>query len=268
MLKNALSAREIREKLTTKVLGQEILLYPVTDSTNLQLRQAAEKGAPTGLCIIAKEQTAGRGRLGRSFLSPPKNGIYMSVLLRPEIKLEQAALITPAVAVCVAQAIEAIAECQVTIKWVNDLFVREKKVCGILTETVLRPADQQLAYLVIGIGINLSDEGIPEAIKEIAGGILPTGETPPDRNQLIAEILNRMEDVLLPLQPDHFLPEYRSRSNLIGCPVTVFQNDIPQESGVAIDIDDSARLVLRLDSGEIKHLGSGEVSCRKTEKRD
>jgi len=257
-----LSQLKIRQYLTTESLGQSLFLYPVTDSTNLRAKLAAEEGASSGLCIIAEEQTAGRGRLGRSFLSPAQNGIYMSILLRPEAEIEQTVLITAATAVCVARAIEQVAECRVSIKWVNDLFIRQKKVCGILTEAAVLPNSKKLSYAIVGIGINLSDDGIPEEIREIAGGIVPTGAPRPSRERLIAEILNQLEALLSDFRPERFLSEYRDRSNLIGKSVSIIQNNIPIESGVAVDIDDDARLVVRLDSGELKHLSSGEISCR------
>jgi len=191
-----------------------------------------------------------------------QNGIYMSILLRPEAEIEQTVLITAATAVCVARAIEQVAECRVSIKWVNDLFIRQKKVCGILTEAAVLPNSKKLSYAIVGIGINLSDDGIPEEIREIAGGIVPTGAPRPSRERLIAEILNQLEALLSDFRPERFLSEYRDRSNLIGKSVSIIQNNIPIESGVAVDIDDDARLVVRLDSGELKHLSSGEISCR------
>lgn len=257
-----ISEAALRKELHTAVLGNRFELYQTIDSTNLRAKLAAQAGEPEGLCVIAEEQIAGRGRLGRSFLSPRGNGVYMSVLLRPSPEIEQPALLTAAVSVCVARAIEAVSDSRAEIKWVNDLFVRGKKVCGILTEAAVAPDGRQLAYAVVGIGVNLSDAGIPEELREIAGGIAPADVTPPSRTRLIAAILNETEEMLRAFSPDRFLSEYRSRSNVIGKQVTLLRNGAPTDSGTALDIDDQARLVVRLNSGEIKHLNSGEISCR------
>ena len=256
---DVVSADGIRRHLTTDILGNRILCLKVTDSTNNDVKIAAQNREPEGLVVIAEEQTAGRGRFGRQFCSPKEQGVYMSVLLRPKYEIKTAALITAATAVCVAEAIEAVTTCEVKIKWVNDLFVNGKKACGILSEGAVKRESRKMEYVIVGIGINISAEGLPAELKSIAGGI--AGADKPQRNRLIAEILNRLEQRLLCLSPADFMDEYRKRSNVIGQRVTVLQGD-RTESGMALGIDDRACLVVRMDSGEIRSLNSGEISCK------
>ncbi len=258
-LEHSLSIQQIQADLHTEILGRELLCYPSVDSTNLRAKDAANSGARSGLCIVADTQTAGRGRLGRSFLSPCGNGVYMSVLLRLPLDSERTPQITAATAVGVARAIERTTCGSVGIKWVNDLYMRGKKVCGILTEANLNP---QNSWAVIGIGVNLSDAEIPPQIADIAGGIVPRSATPPTREKLIAEILNQIEPLLLPTVSDAFLPEYRSRSVVLGKEVSVIRNQQTHCHGRAIAIDDSARLIVTLDDGRQIALHSDEISCK------
>lgn len=255
-----ISEAGIRQYLRTKILGNRILYYPLTDSTNIQLKRAAQEQASAGLVAVAEEQTAGRGRFSRNFYSPRDNGVYMSVLLRPDFDAAQAALLTSAAAVCVSRAIEALTDCEVGIKWVNDLFVDGKKVCGILTEAAMEFESRRMEYAVVGIGVNMTAKDLPAELQEIVGGIDDHGGRP-ERNRLIAEILNQLEEMLEDFKREKFLPEYRQRSIVLGRRVNVLQSS-EAEPGTALEIDDDARLVVRMDSGEVRHLNSGEISCR------
>lgn len=149
------SADGIRRYLTAATLGNHIECRKIVDSTNNCVKAAAQRQEPEGFVVIAEEQTAGRGRFGRHFYSPKEHGIYMSILLRPKYDIESAALITAATSVCVAGAIEALTDCDVKIKWVNDLFVGEKKVCGILSEAAIEFESRKLDYVIVGIGVNI-----------------------------------------------------------------------------------------------------------------
>lgn len=169
-----------------------IRVVDTAGSTNSVLKTLAEKGAPHGQVLIAKEQTAGRGRLGRSFCSPKDTGLYMSVLLRPRFSAEDALFITTAAAVAVAEAVDRFAESESKIKWVNDVYLSGKKVCGILTEAAMDFESGGLNYAVCGIGINLSAERLPKELEAIAGGILSGQREGIDlRAPLAAEILTR-----------------------------------------------------------------------------
>ena len=258
---DVLSEAGIRRYLQTKLLGNEIELHQKLDSTNIRAKEAAQEHRPAGLCVIAEEQYAGKGRMGRCFCSPKGNGVYMSILLRPKLALHQSALITAATAVCTARAIEALTDCQVGIKWVNDLFVNGKKVCGILTEAAIEFESRTLDYAVVGIGINLSDSGLPDEMKKIAGGI-SQDRKPPERSRLIAEVLNQLEPVMEQLDAEDWLEEYRRRSVEIGKEVSVIKDSGVTDTGTALFIDEEARLVVRLKNGTVQHLNSGEISCK------
>ena len=149
------------------------------NSTSSVLREMAAKGAPEGLVIVAEEQTAGKGRLGRSFYSPRGHGVYFSILLRPGVKAEDTTLITSAAAVAAARAIESVFGVHVGIKWVNDLMLNGKKVCGILTEATFGAGSSVAESAILGIGINISTPaagfpgelaGVAAALTDRAGG--------------------------------------------------------------------------------------------------
>ena len=133
----------------------DIKTYKTLESTNSLLKLDAEAEAPTGTIVISEEQTKGRGRMGRSFYSPGNTGIYMSILLRPKISAYESLSITTCAAVAVAEAIEMNSNKKAEIKWVNDIFVNNKKVCGILTEASLDLENGGLRYAILGIGINV-----------------------------------------------------------------------------------------------------------------
>ncbi|MDF2541648.1 MAG: hypothetical protein K0S47_1366 [Herbinix sp.] len=231
-------------------------------STNTIAKEMASQGAKEGTVIIAKEQTAGRGRLGRSFYSPTATGIYFSVLLRPKLTIQDSMLITTAVAVIVAQAIERIAQVPVGIKWVNDIFIGPKKVCGILTEASINFENGGLEYAIVGIGINISTNGFPEEIKEIAGAVFEEKpEDAPVTSMLVADILNHIAKDIDILSSKEYLDEYRKRSFLLGQEVLVMKGSeiLPAK---AIAIDEKARLVVEYQNKEQEALVSGEVSVR------
>ena len=132
-------------------------------------------------------------------------------------------------------------------------------VCGILSEAAIEFESRKLDYVIVGIGVNISSEGLPAELKSIAGGISEVRKI--ERNRLIAEILNRLERMLSHLSPGDFMEEYRKRSNVIGNKVTILQGE-HTESGIALDIDEQARLIVKTDSGEIRALNSGKISCK------
>lgn len=240
-------------------------IYDTVTSTNTLLKEQAAAGAPHGTVIIAKHQTAGRGRLGRSFYSPKDTGLYMSVLLRPLIKMEEALFLTTATAVAVSDAIEKVTGERTAIKWVNDIFCHGKKVCGILTEAVPNLETEKLEYAVIGIGVNLlpPPQGFPEELQSIAASVLPKQTNDNIQEGLATEILKQMDCHLEHLQEKSFLTEYRKRCFLIGKEVTVLPEN---ETALVLGIDDKAGLVVRQKDGTQRTLRTGEVSVRMAEK--
>ncbi len=223
-------------------------------STSSYLHEAAEQGAPHGQIVIAERQSAGRGRRGRRFDSPEGVGLYMSLLLR--VPLPEKQWLTPYVAVCAAEAIEAVCPVKVGIKWVNDLWIAEKKIAGILTEGAFAP-DGSLSYAVVGIGINVHSRPFPAELCGIAAAIEDHAPAP-DRAVLAAEVIRRVYDGLPVLQDGSFMAEYRRRSVLIGRRVGATVNGAPC-FGIAEAIEQDGALRLRTEAGAVT-LQAGEVS--------
>ena len=264
---DVLSESGVRKYLGAK--GLKLLVYPSISSTNTVLKSLAEEGAEEGLCLIAGEQTAGRGRRGRSFFSPPNSGIYMSVLLRPALQAVDATSITACAAVAVAEAIESLAPVNAEIKWVNDIYVEGKKVCGILTEASLDCENGQVNYLIVGIGINtrVPDSDFPEELKSIAGSAF--GEKPIRelRCRLVAGVLDRLMSYYGRLTDREWFEEYRRRSMVLGQPINILSPGREPEKAVALDLDRDFALIVRTEDGELRRLNSGEVSIRPREER-
>ncbi len=241
-----------------------IINFPVADSTNNIAKQLATGNAPEWTVITADTQTAGRGRLGRSFCSPESTGLYMSVILRLDIKAEDAVLITAAAAVAAANAIDHVAGGRSGIKWVNDIYRDGKKVSGILTEGKLDLETDKLDYAVLGIGVNIEDPeaGFPNEIANIAGSLFKHGEAPENiKSRLLALILDNFAGIYYELTEKKFIEEYRERSILKNADVNVIKPDKTVPARV-IDIDDNCGLVVRYDDGRTEALTTGDVSIR------
>ncbi len=257
-----ISKESILPYLKGEAQNFDLTVYQTVTSTNTLAKEAAAQGAKEGSVIIAKEQTQGRGRLGRSFYSPNTSGIYFTIIVRPKINLEDSLLITTAAAVAVAQAIETIAGVDAKIKWVNDIFVADKKVCGILTEASLSFESGGLEYAVVGIGLNINTMDFPSDISSVAGSIFQ--EKPdnlPVTSMLVAEVLNNLAGCLNALTDKHYLDEYRKRSFLLGKNICVLKSNktLPAK---AVSIDEKARLVVEYEDHTVEALNSGEVSVR------
>ena len=232
----------------------------VEGSTNDLAREAAVRGEAEGLVVIADTQTAGRGRQGRAFVSPPGTGTYLSLLLRPKLPAAEAVAITGIAAVAVARALGDLGVGGAGIKWVNDIFLEGRKVCGILTEATLDMESGGLDYAVLGIGVNLFSPpgGFPPELAEIAGAVFPGKPEDDERSRLIAAILDRFLPLYRALPDKGWLEEYRARSILTGREVRFLREGRAQR-GLVLGVDDSARLLLRLSDGEETALSSGEV---------
>lgn len=236
-----------------------IEVHDEIDSTNNRAKMLAENGAPSGTVVCARRQTGGRGRYGRPFFSP-EGGVYMSVILRPNVPAERAVMLTPMAAVAVARAIEAIADVEVQIKWVNDLFIRGKKVCGILSEASMDFESGQLAYAVIGMGVNVQPMHFPDSIANIATSIGNEWHGGVSPNRLIAGICDQLIALMPELESGAFMEEYRARSNVIGKRIQVRRGD-EQFPARAIAIDDAGGLVIETENG-VQTVRSGEISIR------
>ncbi len=247
------------EKAITKPL--EVTLYSQVPSTNTLLREAAENGASEGRVVLAESQTAGRGRRGHTFWSPDGTGVYLSVLLRPALSAEEIVpLLTPAAAVAAARAVEAVSGRPAEIKWVDDIFCDNKKVCGILTEGRHDAQTKKLAYAVVGVGFNVLPpaNGFPEEIADRAGAVL-TEPTALAREKLAAAFLNEFWELYSQLPAVGFHGEYRERCLRLGSRVIVPAQDGERRATVT-DITETFELRVQFEDGELRDLNAGDVS--------
>lgn len=256
---NRLSAEIITAKLTAKKLGKRIIILDKTDSTNNYAKNIAVKGAVHGTVVIADTQTAGKGRLGRNFVSPSGMGLYMSVIIRPTFNIDVAALITSAAAVASAEAVEKLCGNDVRIKWVNDLYMNERKICGILTEASMGLEISSPDYVVIGIGINVRKFAFDDELgKRVSSIETETGKII-NRNELCATVLDRLEYYMDNLEKRIHIDEYKRREFLTGNIITA---SIGTEKivGRAVGIDDNANLIIETENGGRRNLSSGEAN--------
>ena len=211
--------------------------------------------------LIACRQTGGKGRMGRSFFSPDGTGLYMSVLLRPELPARDLPLLTPAAAVAVCQAIREDLGVEAGIKWVNDILVDGKKVCGILTESALTPGGD-VSHAVVGIGVNVSppEGGWPEEISATAGSVLPRF-TPGAREKLAAGILRRYLTLLPRIKTLEFSEDYRSMLLYMGRGVELIRGG-ESRAATVLGSDRRCALLVRLPDGRREAVSSGEITLR------
>ncbi len=252
---------------------QTINVLPEVDSTNKLLKDLAYNGAPEGTIVISDCQTAGRGRLGRSFASPKGKGIYISYLLRPTTSPELISKITCWSAVAVRNAILHTCNIEPSIKWVNDLQINTKKICGILTEMNIESEIRSINSVVIGIGINVNHEltDFPEEIRDIASSIRleKNQETPIHRATLAAALIDELDKLCssFPDANDDYLKQYKEACSTVGLDVSVVSahnhtSEIPR-LGTAVGIGDDFSLQVLFEDGHSECLSSGEVSVRR-----
>ncbi len=261
---NVLTPQGVRRLLTGSAKGCAIDVRDSVTSTNTVLKAIAEQGGAEGMVLIAQQQTQGKGRLGRTFLSPKGTGLYISILLRPKFSAEESLCVTTAAAVAVAEAIDSVTGKHAMIKWVNDVYLKGRKVCGILTEASVDFENSGLNYAIVGIGVNVQEPpgGFAPEIRDVAGALYQEEVPAGVRTQLAAEILNRFFGFYDHLTQRTFMDAYRERSLLTGMEVTFTQGDTVQE-GLVLGVDDEARLQVRLPNGEEKLFSAGEVNIKK-----
>lgn len=259
-----MTSEEIRSLLARPREGGIIVLGE-TGSTNADAKRLAMEGAPAGTVVIADRQTAGRGRLGRTFLSESGRGLYFSMLLRPALPAEKLLPLTGLCAVAAARAAEKAGGLPVGVKWVNDLILNGKKLGGILTELGFDNKGG-VAFAVAGIGVNLAytrgefeKAGLGDMATSFAAeGALTDGAV---LAALLIEELGRMAEALETGGTRPYAEEYRRRSVTIGRPVKIMY-PAGSETGRALDIDDNFGLVVEKDGGERTVVRTGEVSVR------
>ena len=238
-----------------------------TTSTNDLAKLYANQNSTTPAIFISEEQTAGRGRLGRKFVSPSKTGLYISLCLFPTIALEDLSLITCATAVACVETLEELTGKSLNIKWVNDLFYQDKKVGGILTEVISDFESQQVQSLIVGMGINLIEnpQSFPEELHSIVGSIF-SSKTEYDnssfnRNHFIAQFLEKWTFYYQNLSKRDFIESYKEHSNVIGKFVNIFEGN-QTYSAYAKDIDENGHLIIEKEDNTLHSLSYGEVSIR------
>lgn len=260
---DVLSCEGIRPFLNSEYKDVPITVYKTIGSTNTEAKLLSMQNAPHGTVIISEEQTSGRGRMGRNFYSPSDSGIYMSIILKPKLNMADSVLITTATAVAVCLAIDKFTKDSPKIKWVNDIFINDKKVCGILTEAVTDMESGTINTVIVGIGLNVKTENFPNELKETAGSIFASNENNSIRNELSAEIINNVLYMSDNLKNREFLKIYKERSMIIGEKIKYLKNNEWYE-GYAVDIDEYGGLVVFHDDGHKETLNSGEITVRKT----
>lgn len=241
----------------------ELEVQTTVTSTNDLLREKEAMGISEGYTLVASGQTSGKGRNGRQFYSPENSGIYMSLLLRPDnLKALEASKITVMAAVAVCEAIEKETKERAMIKWVNDIYMDNRKVCGILTEASLGLENGVLDYVIVGIGLNIyqPQDGFPSDIKDIAGSMF---NAPKDdvKNRIVANIINQFMEYYTHFDGYDYIKEYKKRSCVIGKQIQILSRTETKQA-LALDIDDDCCLWVRYENGETHKISSGEISIR------
>lgn len=260
-----MSEEEIRKQLGAHPWQDRVMVLDSVDSTNNFAKQLAAGGAPEGTAVLARLQTGGRGRLGRSFSSPSDMGIYLSVILRPQAKPTELLHLTAAAAEAAAEAIELQTGLNTGIKWVNDLTVGSKKLAGILTELSVEPEGGQAEYVVVGIGVNCCQrpEDFPPELQSIATSVLAQTGEKPDPNALAAEMIrsvSRLCETLL-TEKAQWMKHYAARCVTLGKQVRVI-GPLETREAVALAIDENGALLVEYPDGTRSWVNSGEVSVR------
>ncbi len=244
----------------------DIERFDSIDSTNNYLKKILNSGEGGNLrnyhTVIASSQSAGRGRRGRTFISPAGCGLYLSVLLYPDISPSDATGITTAAAVAACRAIEKNTDSHPMIKWVNDVYVGNRKVGGILTEASVSPGCAKPDWVIMGIGLNIYEPegGFAEEIRDIAGYI--TDDRSADLfDRISSDLLISFYDLTVDLKNCDHSSEYKERSCIIGKDINVI-DAAGSRRATALDIDEKCRLIVRYEDGSTETLDSGEVSIR------
>jgi len=252
-IKDLMTAENIKSGLEAKILGQEIISYIQTTSTNDVALQLAERGLKEGTIIVAENQTAGRGRRNKKWIAPMGTSILASIILRPSVKIHSGEVITLISASAVVQAIRSIAQLLAFIKWPNDVVINSKKASGILTEMRIEKGSVKYAVVGIGVTVNITQERLPLEIKDIATSLSIESGQEVSRIRLFQEIIRQLEQRYIRLCNDDMQPliaEWKCLSATIGQQVQI---NFPKRiiRGEALDIDESGAMLIRQDTNQI-----------------
>ncbi|MFC1632461.1 biotin--[acetyl-CoA-carboxylase] ligase [Candidatus Omnitrophota bacterium] len=254
-----LLAEELSWRLQTKIIGKKILAYNIVDSTNKVAFALAEQGAAYGTTVFAEGQSKGKGRLGRSWVSPKGTGIYFSVVLRPDISPGEASLVTLLAAVSSVEAIRKVTGLRALIRWPNDVLVNNKKVCGILTE--MQAEDSRIKFLILGLGVNVNTAS--HKLPVGAGSLKEESSSQRrlSRLKLAQELMRQLDQHYLAFKEkgaEEIIRQWKNLSAFSGKRVKVFYANKTVE-GFAQDIDESGALIVRLDNGFRQHILAGDI---------
>lgn len=256
---DALTPTEIQSGLSTEAFGQTVSVFAEIDSTNEEAKRQAHKGAPHGAIFVAEQQNGGKGRLGRPWQSPPKSGLWFTILLRPDAAPPQVSNLTLLAGLAVSRAIHTLTGCEAKIKWPNDIVIGSKKVCGILTE--MTAEIDRVHFAVVGIGVNVNDGGFAEELKVKATSLhLETG-APVSRVTLLQQILKEFEALYLEYfvqGSSRWLQAYKESCVSLNRTVGATRGH-EKIIGTAVDITDGGELVVQTSDGERIEINSGEV---------
>jgi len=258
----------IVSQLNTKVLGRDLIFLHEIDSTNNELKRLAANGAQEGTVVIAAKQTAGRGRRGRVWSSEENMGIYMSVLLKPDIAPGAVQAITLAASSAVCSTIEPYVDVKPGIKWPNDILLNNRKVCGILTEMTAEPDRIHSIILGIGLNVNHAGEDFKEELGDTAASLRMHLKVNISMSSLAAQFLEEMENLYLDFIKKRcttrFLNIWRSFSATIGYDIIIYQNEDTWHAR-ALDVLDDGRLLVETQDGRRQAIASAEITIRKAD---
>ncbi len=260
-----LTKGEILPWLEIEQVGEPLLCLDTVDSTNSYLKRESQN-LPAGAVLVANQQTEGRGRLGRLFHSPENTGVYLSVLLKPELAPARALNLTAYVAVAVCEAIERATGLIPGIKWTNDLVLGGRKICGILTEMAIEGESGALQYVIPGIGVNVNEapEDFPEEIRPVAGSLAMAAGRKLPRGRLAAEMINSLDRMYISwcAGSGDYLERYRKACLTIGKEVQVLHAGEAPRPAFAEGVDENFGLMVRYPDGYRETITAGEVSVR------
>lgn len=260
---DVLSEFELKSRIKTRWAGRSLRYMEQTGSTNNDAKRLAEEGEPHGVLVVAERQTAGRGRRGRLWESPPGEAVYMSIALKPDFAPEKASMLTLVMALSVAEAVREETGLEALIKWPNDVVVNKRKVCGILTEMTMEP--DYIRSVVIGAGINANQEQFPEELRFIATSLMLEGGRRVSRAALIERVMGRFEEnyeaFLTALDLSPLKERYEAMLANLGQRVRVLDPK-GEFDGTAAGILSNGELLVRREDGSLEEVYAGEVSVR------
>jgi BirA family biotin operon repressor/biotin-[acetyl-CoA-carboxylase] ligase len=251
---------EIQENLETEIFGRrEIFYFTELDSTNRKAKELAAGGVPEGTLVVAEQQTKGRGRIGRSWHSPLRTGIYLSLVLRPRLPPGEAPKITLVTGVAMAETLLAVTPLRPVIKWPNDILIDNRKICGILTETSMEM--DAIDFVVVGVGLNVNNREFPDDLKETATSVCRETGSPFDRPTLVKEFLKQFEHSYMSFLRSGFVSigkRWKELAILLGKEVTVHMIDRTCR-GRVMELDRNGALLIKGENGDLERIYSGDI---------